>query len=221
MQVGVNISGPLACFTAAVTPVERVSYPVITPSAARGTVESVMWRPEMRYIVERIEILRPIRYLSLPRLEVNKKIKVNNVISWMKDPSRFTPLGAERTQRGSMVLADVSYNVFLRIEVLDDAGGQNTPQKYAGMLDRRVKKGQWFTSPYLGCREFAATVSPIDSSANPQDINENFGWVLYDILYRNKKWEPLFFEAKVKGGVVDTRPEQALQNAQRREEYLK
>jgi CRISPR-associated protein Cas5d len=224
--VRVKISGEFACFTRPEAKVERVSYPVPTPSAARNILDSICWRPEMRWIVTSIAVLKPIRYISIRRNEVQSKISPSTVKGWMADPSKYEPLAAgagansDGTPRNSLLLRDVAY-VIEAYPVVFDKSGDNTPMKYSSMLERRVEKGQCFQRPSLGCREFAADFSIPEVSDKPEPITEDLGRMLYDIIFEPDNNRAVFFEAKLVDGVMNTEPESVLTADTRRGEVLR
>ncbi len=226
----VRVSGEWACFTRPDLKVERVTYPCMTPSGARGVLEAIFWEPQFRWVVTQITVLRPIKYQALTRNEVQKKVPTNNVSGWMKDPSTYKPFfanvrgrdeGENATQRSTLALRDVAY-VITAHAVVD---GENlrpgdVPEKYAAMFERRVARGQCFHRPYLGCREFSADFGPVREDEAPTDIKEmDLGLMLYDIAYApadaKARHEAVFFRARIDGGVLDTDPETALAEAQR------
>jgi CRISPR-associated protein Cas5d len=224
--VQVRISGELACFTRPEAKVERVSYPMPTPSAARNILDSICWRPEMRWIVTSISLLKPIRYLSVKRNEVQSKISPASVKSWMEEPSKYEPLAAgagantDGTPRNSLLLRDVAY-LIEAYPIVFNRTGDNTPMKYAAMLERRVEKGQCFQRPSLGCREFAADFRQPSDNDKVEPINEDLGRMLYEIVFRPEGNRAVFFNAKLVNGVLDTRPEIALPTQETREEVMK
>lgn len=221
----VRVSGEFACFTRPETKVERFSYPVITPSAARNVLDAICWRPQMRWIVTRITVLKPIRFLSVLRNEVQSKISPASVKKWMRDASQFEPLvagagnGTDGTPRNTTLLRDVAYWIEAYPHVFDTSG-DNTPAKYVAMLNRRVEKGQCFQRPYLGCREFAADFSPPLPGDQPIADSMEIGRMLYDIAFLPTGNRATFFEARLDGGVMDTHPELVLTEGARREEVL-
>jgi CRISPR-associated protein Cas5d len=224
-MIKIRISGDYACFTRPEAKVERVSYPVITPSAARNILDSICWRPEMRWVVDSISVLRPIKFLSIRRNEVQMKIAPAAVKTWMRDPSQYAPLSAgagtntDGTPRNTLLLRDVAYLIEAH-PVVFDSSGDNTPMKYTAMLERRVEKGQCFQRPSLGCREFAAHFSqPLPDEA-PQAITEDLGRMLYDVVFRPEGNRAVFFDARLERGVMDTRPESVLPDVDRRTEVL-
>lgn len=201
--VKVKISGPLACFTRPECKVERMSYEVITPSASRNILNSVLWKPEMRWKILRIQVLNPIAYIWFKRNEVERKICFKQ--QWISDPTTFklTPVkpGKGQTQRNTVALKNVSYVIEAAPLVLSPSG-TNTIKKYVAMFNRRVAKGQYFHSPYLGIREFSAVIEPVDGTEKPINLTKKLGFMLYDIAY-GEKAIPLFFDAKVENGILD------------------
>ena len=224
-SVRVKISGEFACFTRPETKVERVSYPLMTPSAARNILDAICWRPEMRWVVTSISVLKPIRYISVLRNEVQSKLSPASIKKWMADPEKYEPLAAgagantEGTPRNSMLLRDVAY-IVEAFPLVFNTNGDNTPAKYVAMLQRRVAKGQCYHRPALGCREFAANFSPPSEEDRPLPISADFGRMLYDVAFLPKGNRAAFFEARLENGVMDTRPEVVLKDNARRQEVL-
>jgi CRISPR-associated protein Cas5d len=183
--------------------VERVSYDVITPCAARGVLEAVIWKPQMQWIVERVDVLKPIRRASVRRNEVGQKASVENLMSAMAGRSARLGIDIEdaRQQRAAVILREVDYLVHGRIELTDRAGPDDPVAKYVEIFRRRAAAGQCFHRPYLGTREFAAEFVLVDGSA-PMPIadDRDLGWMLYDIDYSGAKPIPLFFEARLIAG---------------------
>ena len=227
--VRVRVSGEWACFTRPDLKVERVTYPCMTPSGARGVLEAIFWEPQFRWVVTQIDVLKPIKYQALTRNEVQKKVPTNNVSGWMKDPSSYKPFfanvrgrdeGENATQRSTLALRDVAYNITAHA-VVDGEGlrPEDVPEKYAAMFERRVARGQCFHRPYLGCREFSADFGPVQPAEQPEDLTMDLGLMLYDIAYAPRdakaKNEAVFFPAKVVAGALVTDPETALQDTQR------
>jgi CRISPR-associated protein Cas5d len=224
--VRIRISGEFACFTRPEAKVERASYPLPTPSAARNILDAICWKPEMRWVVTGITVLKPIKYASIRRNEVQSKLSPTTVRRWMADPTLYEPLaagagaGTDATPRNTLLLRDVAY-VIEAYPLVFNIGDDNTPQKYAAMLMRRAEKGQCYQQPSLGCREFAARFEPASGSEESQPITEDLGRMLYDIVFRPEGNRPVFFSARLENGVMDTRPETVLSDAAQREEVLK
>lgn len=224
--VRVRVAGPFACFTRPEMKVERFTYPVMTPSAARNILDAICWRPQMRWIVTSITVLRPIRMIGVLRNEVQSKLAPQAIKKWMRDPGQFVPLlagagsGTDATPRNTTMLRDVAYWIDAYPHVFD-TGGDNTPAKYAAMMSRRVEKGQCFQRPYLGCREFAAEFSPPRPDDRPIGESLDLGRMLYDIAFLPEGNRAAFFDAKLVDGVLDTDPARVLTDAARREDVLR
>jgi CRISPR-associated protein Cas5d len=224
--IQLKISGDFACFTRPEAKVERASYSLPTPSAARNILDAICWKPEMRWIVTRISVLKPIKYASIRRNEVQSKLSPASVKQWMTDPAKYKPLaagagaGTEATPRSTLLLRDVEYIVDAYPHVFEP-NGDNTPEKYVAMFTRRALKGQCYQQPSLGCREFAARFEPVTGDEKPQPITEDLGRMLYDIVFRPEGNRPVFFSAKLVNGIMDTRPEAVLGEPAVREEVLK
>jgi CRISPR-associated protein Cas5d len=214
-SIKVKVSGDFALFTPPEAKVERASYAVPTPSAARNILDAICWRPEMRWVVTSIQVLKPIRYVSFRRNEVQTKLAPGAVKRWMADPSQYEPLsagagaGTDGTPRSSLLLRDVAY-IIEAYPLVFDTSGDNTPQKYAAMMSRRVEKGQCYQRPALGCREFAARFEPATATDAREAVDADLGRMLYDIVFRPEGNRPVFFAAKIANGVVDTRPDAVL-----------
>jgi len=203
-----EVSGDFACFTRPEMKVERVSYDVITPSAARAVFEAILWKPAMRWHVRKIEVLKPIRWINLRRNEVASVVSTRNAETAMKTGTGNLGLYIEedRQQRAGLFLRDVAYRLHADLEVLPNADQEATPRKYQEMFERRAIKGQCVNQPYLGCREFAAAFRPVDArAAKPSPIPENrdLGFMLHDLDFSNRSDpSPRFFRARMEQGVV-------------------
>ena len=203
--VKLHVWGDYACFTRPEMKVERVSYDVITPSAARGILEAVHWKPAIRWVVDRIHVLNPIRFENIRKNEVGAKISARNAKSAMVsgDLSGLHLLVDEnRQQRATMALRDVAYVIEAHFEMTDKAD-DDSPAKHFDIFKRRAQKGQCFHRPALGLREFAASFdwveeAPQSALAGMQDL----GWMLYDIDFANGN-APQFFRAEMVDGVID------------------
>jgi CRISPR-associated protein Cas5d len=197
----------------------------MTPSAARNMLDAICWRPQMRWIVTSITVLKPIRLMSVLRNEVQSKIAPGAVKKWMHDSSTFEPLvagagnGTDGTPRNTTLLRDVAYWIDAYPHVFDGSG-DNTPMKYVEMMRRRVEKGQCFQRPYLGCREFAAEFGPAREDDKPIPDSMEIGRMLYDIAFLSGGNRAAFFEARLENGVMETRPETTLADEARRQEVL-
>lgn len=179
----------------------------------------------MRWIITRISVLKPIRYMSVLRNEVQSKLSPAAVKKWMRDTSSYEPLIAgagidtDGTPRNTTLLRDVAYWIEAYPHVFDTSG-DNTPEKYVAMMQRRVEKGQCFQRPYLGCREFAADFGPVREGEGPIPVSMEIGRMLYDIAFLPAGNRATFFEARLENGVMETRPELVLTDEFRRKEVL-
>ncbi|MGD9616118.1 MAG: type I-C CRISPR-associated protein Cas5c [Alphaproteobacteria bacterium] len=212
--VRLHVWGERACFTRPEMKVERVSYDVITPSAARGILDAVHWKPAIRWIVDRIHVLKPIRFQSFRRNEVGARISTALVERAMRAGSTAglgLVVGDQRQQRATTLLVDVGYVIEAHFEPTDKAGPDDTPAKHISMFNRRAASGQCFHRPCLGTREFAADFRLIgDGTALPecelpQDQRErDLGWMLHDIDFTpDGGGTSRFFRARLTGGVLD------------------
>lgn len=196
----VVLSGELACFTRPEMKVERVSYPVMTPSAARGAIEAIFWKPEIRWRIREISVLRPIQYFSFVRNEVNSRQSERAARGWAADGGGYNAQ-SDRAQRHTLALRDVSYLVRADVElcpgVLEDVA------KYRDQFRRRVKRGQCFSRPYLGCREFAAEFRGSLPDDHPIELNDDLGPMLLDVIHKSgSQARPIFFDARLSSGVL-------------------
>ena len=204
-----ELSGPYACFTRPEMKVERVSYDVMTPSAARACFEAILWKPAIRWHVRRIEVLKPIRWINLRRNEVSGVVSGRNVETAMKNGTGELAqyIEEERQQRAGLFLREVAYRVHADLEVLPGAAPDNTPMKFQEMFARRAAKGQCVNQPYLGCREFAAAFRLVDDlAAEPPPVDEtrDLGFMLHDLDFTHPDApQPRFFRASMDNGVVN------------------
>jgi CRISPR-associated protein Cas5d len=209
MSYGIRllVSGDHACFTRPEMKVERVSYDVMTPSAARGILEAIHWKPAIHWIVEAIHVLKPIRFQSIRRNEVAHKAPVGAIRKAMKTESLeglALVVEDERQQRAATVLVDVSYVIAARFELTDKRGLDDNEGKHLDIFNRRARKGQCFHQPCLGTREFPAQFSLLEPGASlPTAIAEDrdLGFVLFDIDHAGDR-SSLFFRASLEKGVM-------------------
>ena len=203
------ISGDYACFTRPEMKVERVSYDVITPSAARAVFEAILWKPAIRWQIRRIEVLRPVRWTNLRRNEVASVISTRNVQQAMAAGEGDLGILVEddRQQRAALLLRDVAYRVHADLEVLEGRGDPQPPQKFFSMFERRAENGQCVNQPYLGCREFDARVrlvTSVDAEPPPIDETRDLGWMLHDLDFSHPSDpQPVFFRAQMTAGVIE------------------
>ncbi len=202
-----EVWGDMACFTRPELKVERVSYDVITPSAARAVFESIFWKDAIRWEVTKIEVLNPIKWTAIRRNEVGAVAGKNIKSIYIEE---------KRQQKNALLLKDVRYRIYAKlifIPVRDrknmkhDPGSDENPGKYNAMFERRAAKGQCFNQPYLGTREFAASFRLIDKNAEDLrpaiDENRDFGIMLYDMDFSDiKNIQPMFYRAKMVQGAI-------------------
>jgi CRISPR-associated protein Cas5d len=198
----VKVWGDLACFTRPEMKVERVTYPVMTPSAARGVLEAIFWKPQFDWRVQEIQVLKPIRYFSILRNEIASRQTVNVAQRWEDEGGGFYAT-ADRQQRHTLALRDVAYIIKAQIEVKEGVG--DDPAKFRDQFRRRVSAGRCFATPYLGCREFSAAFAPPDDGEKPEQINEDLGHMLLRMEYDpdgSGRAVPHFFTARLSDGVM-------------------
>jgi CRISPR-associated protein Cas5d len=202
----VKVWGDLACFTRPEMKVERVTYQVMTPSAARGVLEAIFWKPQFRWLVREIQILKPISYFSILRNEVKSRASEAAARSRIRGGEGYFA-EEDRAQRNMLALRDVAYVIRADIEVRP--GVAENAAKFRDQFRRRVQRGQCFHQPYLGCREFAAHFGPAGSGEQPIDRTEDLGWMLFDLDYADDgrgRGQPRFFEARLDHGVLAIPP---------------
>lgn len=201
--VHLRVWGDFACFTRPELRTERVSYPLITPTAARGVLEAILWKPQMRWRITQIDVLRRGHFLMVKRNEISRAPNAREMRAAVADlPGQF---GLDitkkvRQQRATMLLRDVAYVIHAEIILRDPAEDVG---KYLGMFERRVAKGQCVEQPFLGCREFVASFGPADPAEIPTAWTEPLGLMLGAVDYPpHQKPEPRFFPATVDKGTV-------------------
>jgi len=218
-QIYLRTWGDLACFTRPEMKVERVSYPVMTPSAARGLLESILYKPQFRWRVHKVAVRKPIRFLSIRRNEVKETISETQAKAAASgEPVEVifaddnTNKGKGRTQRNTLALRDVEYVIEASLELTslanrprrkppceDEPDGNDNPGKYYGMFRRRAENGQCFARPSFGCREFPAHFEMAEATAMqvPSEINADtdLGLMLYDVFDLDIMHEPGRVEA--------------------------
>jgi CRISPR-associated protein Cas5d len=213
--VRLHVWGDYACFTRPEMKVERVSYDVMTPSAARGILEAIHWKPALQWHVDKIHVLKPIRFQSIRRNEVKDKIPTPSVKSAMKQGNLqglYLEAGGggetRGTQRATTLLRHVAYVIEAHFTLTAKAGAEDTEAKHISMFNRRAASGQCFHRPCLGTREFAANFALLEEGAAlpssnlpDADKNRDLGWMLHDIDFANGTSH--FFRARLENGVLD------------------
>ncbi|GAP39421.1 type I-C CRISPR-associated protein Cas5c [Flexilinea flocculi] len=209
--ITIRVQGPYALFTRPEMKVERVSYDVITPSAARGIIEAVYWKPAIRWVIDKIHVLNEIKYTNIRRNEVSEKASTQiakRIMNGANDPF-YLSANDNRQQRASMVLKDVDYCIEAHFEIVqENAGPEDTVEKHYNIVLRRLKKGQYFNPPCLGTREFGATVELVEDTRTipPSSLtgSKDLGWMLYDLDFSDPEdIRPRFFKAEMINGVID------------------
>lgn len=214
MAIAVEVWGDYAAFNRPELKTERVSYECMTPSAARGILESIYWHPGLRWIIDKICVCNPVKQTNIRRNEVKSKISANNVRTAMNKGNRDIYLSTSQDiqQRAALVLKDVRYVIFAHFEMTENANETDNPGKFQDIMKRRLRKGQCYHMPYLGVREFPASFRLWDEkNAVPTAVSgsKDLGYMLYDMDYqKNEKGEvvniePTFFHAVLENGVLD------------------
>lgn len=210
MGVKVNVWGDYALFTRPELKTERVSYDIITPSAARGILEAIYWHPGLMWYIDRIYVKNPIKFTSVRRNEVKSKISANNVLQVYNgnDKSLYISTKEEIVQRASIILCDVFYVIEAHFEMTERANETDNPGKFKDIMMRRLRRGECYQAPYFGCREFPAHFSLCEDNeiktAYDNVEERDFGYMLFDMDYSDKEnIQPMFFRAVMRHGVVD------------------
>lgn len=204
-----EVWGNYALFSRPEFKVERVSYDVITPSAARGVLESIYWHPGMKWLIDRIFICNPIIFTNIRRNEVKSKILATQVFSVMQGNNKelYIASSEDIQQRASMILKDVRYVVDAHFEMTDEAAPGDNEGKFCDIARRRLEKGQFYSKPYFGCREFPANCCLFNGSevkSYYSGTEKDLGWMLYDMDYSDREnITPMFFRAVMKNGCLD------------------
>ncbi len=212
--IRLHVWGERACFTRPEMKVERVSYDALTPSAARGILDAIHWKPAIRWHIDRIHVLKPIRFESMRRNEVGSKLSPGAVSKAMKaaSPDGLLHLVDEdRQQRAATVLRDVAYVIEAHFELTPKAGAEDSVGKHLDIFNRRARKGQCFQMPCLGVREFPAHFSLVEADAPLPAADaalagtRDLGWMLHDIDFSQGN-TPRFFRAQMRDGVIEVPP---------------
>jgi CRISPR-associated protein Cas5d len=196
-----KVWGQYACFTRPEMKTERVSYPVMTPSAARGVLEAIFWKPEFSWRIQEIWVLKEVKFASILRNEVNHKATDQSA-----KKGYFVEDDRNRAQRHSLILQDVGYLIKADVAVRQDV--HEDPAKFRDQFRRRVNHGQSFHRAYLGCREFAADFSHPVGDENPIPLTEELGWMLFDLKFQHNRMgkgirgKPIFFQANLEDGIL-------------------
>ena len=209
-----RVWGDFACFTRPEMKVERVSYDVMTPSAARGILEAIQWKPAIRWVVDSIQVLKPIRFESIRRNEVGGKLSaasVGKAIKAGRTDALVSYIEDDRQQRATTLLRDVAYVIGAHFELTDKAGAEDNIGKHLDIFNRRARKGQCFQAPCMGTREFPANFELLEEGREPLTPHDSLrgerdlGWMLHDIDFANDM-TPHFFRAQMVDGLIAVPP---------------
>lgn len=205
--IKLKVWGDYACFTRPEMKAERVSYDVMTPSAARGIIEAIYWKPSIRWVIDRIHVLNKISFTNVRRNELKSKLSLDNIRTAMKtlDSVLETFIEEDRNQRASLILKDVAYVIEAHFEIIGSE--DSDPAKHKAMFERRASHGQCFHRPYLGCREFPAHFELIEGPfpASDNKGNIDLGIMLHDLDF-TKGMEARFFHATMTDGMIPVPP---------------
>lgn len=211
MSISVEVWGDYALFSRPELKVERVSYDVMTPSAARGLLESIFWHPGLKWVVDRIHVCSPIRFTNIRRNEVKDTVSARKMQALMEKGGELylaTPDSIQ--QRAAMVLRDVHYVIDAHFDMTMRASPTDNPGKFQEMMRRRVEKGQCYRPPCFGVREFPANFRPCaELPPCPEELKgeKDLGWILLDMDYSDKEnITPRFFRAILRDGVLEVPP---------------
>ena len=212
MGVKIRVWGDFALFSRPELKVERCSYDVMTPSAARGILDAVYWHPGLKWVVDKIYVRKPIRFTSVRRNEVKSKVLASSVLQAYNggDKPLFISSKEEIVQRASLLLCDVEYVIEAHFEMTERANASDNPGKFKDIVMRRLRRGECFHTPYFGCREFPAHFCLWEEEAIPtayDDVEEkDLGFMLFDMDYSDpEQIQPMFFRAVMRRGVLDLR----------------
>ena len=208
MSILIEAWGDYACFSRPECKTERVSYDIMTPSAARGLIESLYWHPGLRYHVDRIYVLNPISFTNIRRNEVKSTLSARSALSAAKSGASFEICTSnDIQQRAALILKNVHYVIEAHFDLTKKAAAGDNPGKFLDILRRRLQKGQTYSQPYFGCREFPANVREWPGGEIPTvKLSQELGFMLYDMDYSDPQdIKAQFFRAKLKNGVLDCR----------------
>jgi CRISPR-associated protein Cas5d len=204
-----EVDGPYACFTRPELKTERVSYPVMTPSAAKGVLEAIYWKPEFDYVITAIEVLSPIRWASVRRNEVTSTVTLDWVRGAMADPSQRFDAASDRDQRNTVFLRDAAYRIRAQVRPRPHAGFPEAT--YREQFRRRVDRGACFSQPFLGTRECSATFTR-QTRRQPISLSEDLGVMLHSIIYTGGQETYRWFHARLETGILQV-PEHGIELA--------
>lgn len=208
--VRVKVWGDYALFSRPEMKVERCSYDVITPSAARGILEAIYWHPGMKWIIDRIYVNKPIQFTNVRRNEVKSKVSANNVLPVYNGSNKqlYISTKSDIVQRASLLLRDVEYVIDAHFEMTEEANSSDNPGKFKDIMKRRLKRGECYHTPYFGCREFPVKFCDWEDeeihTAYESEEERDLGFMLYDMDYSDPEdIQPMFFRAVMHRGVIE------------------
>ncbi len=213
--VTVRVWGEAALFSRPEMKVERCSYDVMTPSAARGILEAIYWHPGMRWVIDRIHVKKPIQFTTIRRNEVKNKVLASNVLSAMNGADKLLYISSKEdiVQRAAILLKDVEYVIEAHFDMTEQANDSDNPGKFKDIIMRRLRKGECYHMPYFGCREFPANFELLEEDSTEKTAanayageDKDLGYMLFDFDYSNpEEIQPMFFRAVLKNGIMDLR----------------
>lgn len=212
MSIQLEVWGDYALFTRPEMKVERTSYDVMTPSAARGLIEAIYWHPGLKWRIDRIQVCNPIRFTNLRRNEVKSTISARSARTVMErgQGELYLCTSEDIQQRAALLLQDVRYVISAHFEMTDQAAPGDNPGKFQDIVKRRIKRGQCYHQPYFGCREFPAQFRLCEETpACPEELQgrRDLGWMLYDLDYSDpQNIQPRFFRGTLVDGVLTVPP---------------
>ena len=209
MPISLEVWGDYACFTRPEMKTERVSYDMMTPSAARGLLESIYWHPGLRWVIDRIHVCAPIRFTNLRRNEVKSTVSARTARTVMErgKGELYLITSQDIQQRAAMLLRDVQYVIDAHFDITAQAAASDNDGKFQDIVKRRIKRGQFYSQPYFGCREFPAHFKACETP--PLCLEElkgerDLGYMLWDLDYSDpENIVPLFFRAVLRDGVLE------------------
>ena len=209
MPISLEVWGDYACFTRPEMKTERVSYDIMTPSAARGLLESIYWHPGMRWVIDRIHVCAPIRFTNLRRNEVKSTISARSARTVMErgKGELYLATSQDIQQRAAMLLRNVRYIIDAHFDITDQAADSDNAGKFQDIIKRRIRRGQFYSQPYFGCREFPAQFKACEAPPScPEKLKgvRDLGYMLWDLDYSDpENITPLFFRAELRDGVLE------------------
>jgi len=214
--VRVRVWGEYALFSRPEMRVERCSYDVITPSAARGILEAIYWHPGIRWVIDQIAVKKPVQFTSIRRNEVKSKLQAGSALSVINGGSGplYICTKEDIAQRAAILLKDVEYIIEAHFEMMPEAKASDNPGKFKDIIMRRLRRGECYHMPYFGCREFPANFELFEGKEIEgcyQGEEKDLGYMLYDLDYSDKEnIQPMFFRAIMRDGILDVRNQEVV-----------